>query len=86
MDGLARQVGGAVELLEEVGVPGLVEVDVGVGGVFGLWLGVSGGGGGEGRGRGEACHCGCCECGEGGIEMGFCVVSVHEVHLWCWDE
>lgn len=30
------ELGGAVELLEEVGDAGLVHVDVGVGGVFGL--------------------------------------------------
>lgn len=36
VDEFFREVGGAVEFFEEVGVPGGGEVDVGVGGIFGL--------------------------------------------------
>lgn len=41
---------------EEVGVAGFVEVDVGVGGVFGLGF-VSGGWERRAEGKGGACHC-----------------------------
>ena len=39
VDCFVRQVRGAAEFFEEVGVAGGGEVDVGVGGIFGLWGG-----------------------------------------------